>query len=78
MLERRCVEVYGTALGITGACHQPRMLKDLNVFGNGLLGNGEWFSELIDGGVSPGKPGNNGPPDRIRQRHEGPVQGVRA
>src|ERR1022692_1788057 len=57
-----------------GAGDEPRVLQHLQVPGDGRLGHAERRGQLCDGGIPLGQPGQDRPPDRIRERPEDEAQ----
>ena len=68
------VQVDGPALGVTGAGDQLRLLEDLDVLRDRLLGDRERFRQFIHGGRAPAEPGDDAATDRVGQGQEGRVQ----
>ena len=68
------VQVHGPALGVTGARDKLRLLEDLDVFRDRLLGDREGLRQFIDGGRTPAEPGNDAAADRIGEGQEGRVE----
>ena len=75
-LEGGWLEVNGSALGVPRAGDQAGELEDLDVFGDGLFGDGKGLGELVDGGVAAGEAGDDGAANRIGQSQEGAVERV--
>jgi hypothetical protein len=66
--------VDGPALGVTGARDQLRLLEDLDVFRDRLLGDRERFRQIIHGSRAPAEPGDDAATDRIGEGQEGQVE----
>jgi hypothetical protein len=75
-LEGGRLEVHRTALGVPRTGDQAGEFEDLDVFGDGLLGDGKGLGELVDGRVAAGEAGDNGAANWIGQRQEGAVEQV--
>jgi len=65
---------HGPALGVTGPRDKLRLLEDLDVFRDRLLGDREGLRQFIDGGRAPAEPGNDAAADRIGEGQEGRVE----
>ena len=68
------IQVDGPALGVTGARDELRLLEDLDVLRDRLLGDREGFRQFIHGGRAPAEPGDDAAADRVGQGHEGRVE----
>ena len=68
------VQVDGPALGVTGARDQLRLLDDLDVFRDRLLGDLERLRQFVYGGRSPAEPGNYAAADWVGEGQEGRVE----
>jgi hypothetical protein len=73
-LEGGRVEVDGLALGVSGFGDQAGLFEDMDVFGNGLLGDSEGLSELVERRVRAGQAGDNGAANWVGEGHESPVK----
>jgi hypothetical protein len=65
------------ALRIAGACHQAGVLEDFEVLRDRLQGHVIRRSQLSDGGVLDGQPGDDVTPGGIAERREDPGELVR-
>jgi hypothetical protein len=68
------VQVHWSALCVSRARDQVRLLEDLNVFGDSLFGDRERLGERVDGGWAPAEPGDHCAAHRVSQGHEGSVE----
>ena len=70
------VEVHRAALGVARPGDEAGLLEHLDVLGHRLLGDGEWFGELVDRCRAAAEAGDDPPPNRVGERHERPVEPV--
>ncbi len=77
-LEGGWLEVDRATLGVLRAGDQAGELEYVDVFGDGLFGDGKGLGELVDGGVAAGQAGDDGAAHRIGQSQEGAVERVGA
>jgi len=73
-LQRGRIEMDGPSLRVAGPGDEPRLLEHLNVLGHRLFRDVERRRQLVDRGRAAGQPRDDGPPNRVGQRHEGAVQ----
>jgi hypothetical protein len=68
--------VDGAALGITRAGNQAGLFQDLDVLGDGLLGDREGFGELVDARIAAREAGDQGASDGVGEGQEGAIERV--
>jgi len=73
-LEGGRIEVDWPPLRVARAGDQAGGFQDVDVLGNGLLGDSEGFGELVDGGVAARESGDHRAADGIGEGHEGEVE----